>query len=160
MGTEQKEAQARSVGRQQLDVGLLEGQVSQDDGNLQHPLRLHVADAVVPRRVEEAVPALLARRTICGEDGDKKKKKKNPITLQFQRQERRLVWEIGIKGIYPWFASLLEASGGIPSLPCAALLLSQISSLTSASSTTSFQNCTKTAAILASKRRNGHVISW
>lgn len=60
MGTEQKEAQARSVGRQQLDVGLLEGQVSQDDGNLQHPLSLHVADTVIPRRVEEAVPALLA----------------------------------------------------------------------------------------------------
>lgn len=69
MGTEQKEAQARSVGRQQLDVGLLEGQVSQDDGDLQHPLGLHVADAVTPRRVEEAVPALLARRTVCKGNG-------------------------------------------------------------------------------------------
>lgn len=59
MGAEQKEAQARSVGRQQLDVGLLEGEVSQDDGNLQHPLRLHVTDAVSPWGVEEAVPALL-----------------------------------------------------------------------------------------------------
>lgn len=59
MGTEQKEAQARSVGRQQLDVGLLEGQVSQDDGNLQYPLRLHVADTMIPWRVEEAVPVLL-----------------------------------------------------------------------------------------------------
>lgn len=72
MGTEQKEAQARSVGRQQLDVGLLEGEVPQDDGNLQHPLGLHVFDAGIPRRVKEAVLALLARRTVCrrkGEDG-------------------------------------------------------------------------------------------
>lgn len=89
MGTEQKEAQARSVGRQQLDVGLLEGQVSQDDGNLQHPLRLHVADTVVPRRVEEAVPALLARRTICGGNSDKKNH-----GFAVQRQERRLVWRL------------------------------------------------------------------
>ena len=65
MGTEQKEAQARSVGRQQLDVGLLEGEVSQDNGNLQHPLGLLVTDTRVPRWVEEAVPALLTRRTIC-----------------------------------------------------------------------------------------------
>lgn len=65
MGTEQKEAQARSVGRQQLDVGLLEGEVSQDNGNLQHPLGLHVVDTRVPWRVEEAVPAFLTRRTIC-----------------------------------------------------------------------------------------------
>lgn len=72
MGTEQKEAQARSVGRQQLDVGLLEGEVPQDDGNLQHPLGLHVFDAGIPRRVKEAVLALLAQRTVCrsqGEDG-------------------------------------------------------------------------------------------
>lgn len=65
MGAEQKEAQARSVGRQQLDVGLLEGEVPQDDGDLQHPLGLHVADAQVPRRMEEALPVLLARRTVC-----------------------------------------------------------------------------------------------
>lgn len=65
MGTEQKEAQARSVGRQQLDVGLLEGEVPQDDGNLQHPLGLHVFDPGIPRRVEEAVLALLAQRTVC-----------------------------------------------------------------------------------------------
>lgn len=65
MGTEQKEAQARSVGRQQLDVGLLEGEVPQDNGNLQHPLGLHVFDPGIPRRVEEAVLALLARRTVC-----------------------------------------------------------------------------------------------
>lgn len=68
MGTEQKEAQARSVGRQQLDVGLLEGEVSQDNGNLQHPLGLHVTDTRVPWRVEEALPALLTRRTICKEN--------------------------------------------------------------------------------------------
>lgn len=67
MGAEQKEAQARSVGRQQLDVGLLEGEVSQDDGNLQHPLGLHVADALVSRGVEEAVPAL-PTRTVCREE--------------------------------------------------------------------------------------------
>lgn len=91
MGAEQKEAQARSVGRQQLDVGLLEGQVSQDDGNLQHPLRLHVADAVVPRRVEEAVPALLAGRTICKENSEKKKKRKRKKHFAVQRQERRSV---------------------------------------------------------------------
>lgn len=59
MGTEQKEAQARSVGCQQLDVGLLKGEVSQDDGNLQDPLCLHVADTVIPGRVEEAMQALL-----------------------------------------------------------------------------------------------------
>lgn len=70
MGAEQKEAQARSVGRQQLDVGLLEGEVTQDDGNLQHPLGLHVADARGPRRVEEALPALRARRTVCRENGN------------------------------------------------------------------------------------------
>lgn len=65
VGTEQKEAQARSVGRQQLDVGLLEGEVSQDDGDLQHSLGLRVAGAWVPRRMEEALPVLLPGRTIC-----------------------------------------------------------------------------------------------
>lgn len=109
MGTEQKEAQARSVGRQQLDVGLLEGQVSQDDGNLQHPLRLHVADTVVPRRVEEAVPALLARRTICGENSDKK----NPSLCSSASGETFGV-EIGMKGIYPCFVSHLQASSEMP----------------------------------------------
>lgn len=64
MGTEQKEAQARSVGRQQLDVRLLKGEVSQDNGNLQYPLGLHVTDTRVSWWVEEAVPALLTRRTI------------------------------------------------------------------------------------------------
>lgn len=66
MGAEQKEAQARSVGRQQLDVGLLEGEVPQDDGDLQHPLGLHVTGAWVPRRVEETLPVVLPGRTICG----------------------------------------------------------------------------------------------
>lgn len=76
MGTEQKEAQARSVGRQQLDVGLLEGQVSQDNGNLQHPLGLHVTDTQIPRRVEEALPPLLTRHTICTEE------RRNNLELQ------------------------------------------------------------------------------
>lgn len=67
MGAEQKEAQARSVGRQQLDVGLLEGEVSQDDGDLQHPLGLHVADALVSRRVEEALPAI-STRAVCADN--------------------------------------------------------------------------------------------
>lgn len=71
VGAEQKEAQARSVGRQQLDVGLLEGEVPQDDGDLQHPLGLHVFDAGIPRRVEEAVLALLAQRTVCGRQGER-----------------------------------------------------------------------------------------
>lgn len=70
MGAQQKEAQARSVGRQQLDVSLLEGEVPQDDGDLQHPLGLQVFDAGIPRRVKEAVLALLAQRTVCGGQGD------------------------------------------------------------------------------------------
>lgn len=102
MGTEQKEAQARSVGRQQLDVGLLEGQVSQDDGNLQHPLCLHVADTGVPRRVEETVPALLAGRTICEENSEKKQK-----TLCSSVSGETFSTVMVIKGIYPCFVLLL-----------------------------------------------------
>lgn len=83
MGAEQQEAQARSVGRQQLDVGLLEGEISQDDGDLQHPLGLHVTGSWVPRRMEEALPVFLPGRTICeadgGEHSDKNQKSRSMI---------------------------------------------------------------------------------
>lgn len=50
---EKEEAQTRAVHRQLLDVGLLEGQVPQDDGYLQHALSLHVRRAHVPLWVKQ-----------------------------------------------------------------------------------------------------------
>ena len=142
MGTEQKEAQARSVGRQQLDIGLLEGEVSQDNGNLQDPLGLHVTNTRVPRRVEEALPALLIQCTICREE-----KRKN-LALHEKASHSLLgvdKYTIGACRSVPLYCFLWPYHQLC--LPCAGLLLSHISSLTSASSTTSFQNCRKKEAV-------------
>lgn len=51
--TEEEETQTCAVHRQLLDVGLLEGQVPKDDGDLQDALPLHIRDAHVSVRVKQ-----------------------------------------------------------------------------------------------------------
>lgn len=51
--TEEEEAQTCAVRCQLFDIGLLKGQVPQDDGYLQYTLTLHVRDAHIPLRVKQ-----------------------------------------------------------------------------------------------------------
>lgn len=51
--TEKEEAQTCTVHCQLFDIGLLEGQVPQDNGYLQYTLTLHVRDAHIPLRVKQ-----------------------------------------------------------------------------------------------------------
>lgn len=51
--TEKEETQTGAVHCQLFDIGLLKGQVPQDDGYLQNALTLHIRDAHIPLWVKQ-----------------------------------------------------------------------------------------------------------